>query len=176
MIPLTALPALNAVLNGTSAVLLTAGWLAIRRRQVRVHRACMVGAFTTSALFLVSYVTYHLQVGTTRFPGQGWVRPLYLGILGTHTVLAVAVVPLVLRTLYLASRGRFVEHRRIARWTLPIWFYVSVTGVVVYWMLYHPGSGRGRSSVALTSDGRFWGDSADIADDGLIAKPTEALA
>ena len=137
MIPLAALPALNATLNAVSAVLLTAGFVAIRRRRVHVHRACMVGAFCASALFLVSYLTYHLQAGTTRFPGQGWSRPVYFTILGTHTVLAALIPPLAMTTLGFALRGRFARHGRLARWTLPAWLYVSVTGVVIYAMLYH---------------------------------------
>jgi putative membrane protein len=136
VIPLSALPALNAVLNATSAVLLAAGFLAIRGRRVRLHRACMVSAFATSVVFLASYLTYHLQVGTTRFPGHGWTRPVYFAILGTHTVLAATIPPLAITTLVLALRGRFGRHVRLARWTLPTWFYVSVTGVVIYVMLY----------------------------------------
>ncbi len=137
MIPLSALPSLNALLNGTSAVLLAAGYGAIRRGRVRVHRACMVAAFATSIVFLASYVTYHVQVGTTHFPGEGWARPVYFTILGTHTVLAALVPFLALATLALAVRGRFARHARLARWTLPTWFYVSVTGVVIYVLLYH---------------------------------------
>jgi len=136
MIPLAALPALNAVLNGTCAVLLAVGFVAIRRRRIRLHRACMVAAFVTSVVFLASYLTYHLQAGTTRFPGQGWVRPVYFAILGTHTVLAALIPPLAIATLTLAARARFTSHARLARWTLPTWFYVSVTGVVIYVMLY----------------------------------------
>ena len=136
MIALADLPALNAVLNGTSAVLLTAGFVAIRRRHVRIHRACMVAAFATSIVFLTSYLTYHLQVGTTRFPGHGWTRPVYFTILGTHTVLAALIPPLAITTLVLALRARFSRHARLARWTLPAWLYVSVTGVVIYLMLY----------------------------------------
>jgi putative membrane protein len=136
VIPLAALPALNAVLNGTSAVLLTAGFVAIRRRHVRVHRACMVAAFVTSVVFLASYLTYHLQVGTTRYPGEGWMRPAYFSILGTHTVLAALIPPLAVTTLVLGLRARFTRHARLARWTLPAWLYVSVTGVVIYLMLY----------------------------------------
>jgi len=136
VIPLAALPTLNAVLNGTSAVLLTAGFVAIRRRHVRVHRACMVAAFATSVVFLASYLTYHVQVGTTRYPGQGWMRPAYFTILGTHTVLAALIPPLAVTTLVLGLRARFTRHARLARWTLPAWLYVSVTGVVVYLMLY----------------------------------------
>ncbi len=137
MIPLAALPALNATLNGVSALLLTAGFVAIRRRHVRVHRACMVAAFCSSIVFLVSYLTYHAQVGTTRFQGQGWSRPVYFTILGTHTVLAALIPPLAMITLAFALRGRFTRHGRLARWTLPAWLYVSVTGVVIYVMLYH---------------------------------------
>lgn len=130
------LPALNAALNTTCAALLTLGYLAIRRGNVARHKACMGLAFLTSIVFLASYLTHHALHGSTRFTGTGPVRPLYFAILLTHTVLAVVIVPLVLRTLYLALRGRFDAHRRIARWTLPLWLYVSVTGVIVYWMLY----------------------------------------
>ncbi len=137
MIPLTALPALNAALNATAALLLATGWVAIRRRRVHVHRACMVAAFVTSTLFLVSYLVYHAHAGTTRFAGPGWIRPVYFAILGTHTVLAAAVPVLAVLTLGLALRARFVRHARLARWTLPIWLYVSITGVVIYALLYH---------------------------------------
>jgi len=137
VIPVAALPALNACLNATSAVLLATGFLAIRRRRIRLHRACMVAAFVTSVVFLASYLTYHLQVGTTRFAGQGWARPIYFTILGTHTVLAALIPPLALVTLSYAARARFARHVRLARWTLPTWLYVSVTGVVIYVMLYH---------------------------------------
>ena len=137
MIPLSALPAVNAGLNAVSALLLVTGWRAIRRRRVHVHRACMLAAFATSILFLTSYLVYHAQAGTTRFTGQGWVRPLYFTILATHTVLAALVPILALATLALALRGHFDRHARLARWTLPTWLYVSVTGVVIYVMLYH---------------------------------------
>ena len=130
------LPALNAVLNSLSAVLLTIGYLMIRRGRVGAHRACMVAAFSTSTLFLASYLVYHYYHGSTRFTGEGWVRALYFLILGTHTVLAVVIVPLILVTLTRAARARFASHARLARWTLPLWLYVSVTGVVVYLMLY----------------------------------------
>ena len=130
------LPTLNASLNGLSAVLLGLGWVSIRRHRIAVHRAFMVGALLASTAFLTSYVIYHAQVGSVRFPGQGWIRPVYFTILFTHTVLAVAIVPLVLVTLRRAVRRDFVRHRAIARWTLPLWFYVSVTGVVIYCMLY----------------------------------------
>jgi uncharacterized membrane protein YozB (DUF420 family) len=137
VIPLSALPAINAGLNAASALLLVTGWRAIRRRRVHVHRTCMLAAFATSTLFLTSYLVYHAQAGTTRFTGQGWVRPLYFTILATHTVLAALVPILALATLALALRGHFDRHARLARWTLPTWLYVSVTGVVIYVMLYH---------------------------------------
>ena len=130
------LPTLNAVLNALAALTLTAGYLAIRRRRVPLHRACMLTASGLSALFLVSYLTYHAQVGSRPFAGTGWMRSLYFAILVSHTVLAAAIVPLALTTLYRGLTAQFVRHVRIARWTLPAWLYVSVTGVVVYWMLY----------------------------------------
>jgi len=133
------LPSVNAFLNGLSAVLLVAGYRAIRRRRVALHQTCMLTALGVSVLFLVSYLYYHFQVKggqPTRFLGEGWVRPVYLTILLTHTVLAAVAAPLALVTAYLGLRGRLKRHVRIARWTLPIWLYVSVTGVVVYWMLY----------------------------------------
>lgn len=132
-----ALPTLNAALNATSALLVTTGYTFIRRGRVRAHKACMIAAFATSTAFLASYLYYHAQVGATSFGGQGWIRPVYFTILISHTFLAATVVPLVLVTLYRAVRERFERHRAIARWTLPIWLYVSVTGVVVYLMLYH---------------------------------------
>ena len=131
------LPALNAALNGTSAILIATARARIRRGNVAAHRALMLAAVTTSSLFLICYIYYHVRVGTVRFPGQGWIRPVYFAILGTHTVLAAAVVPLVLITLFLGLRRRDLRHRAIARWTYPIWLYVSVTGVVIYFMLYH---------------------------------------
>ncbi|OGK98741.1 MAG: hypothetical protein A3E31_03395 [Candidatus Rokubacteria bacterium RIFCSPHIGHO2_12_FULL_73_22] len=132
-----ALPLLNACLNATSAALLTAGFVFIRRRLVGLHRACMVAALGVSTLFLVSYVTYHALAGSRPFGGQGWVRPVYFVVLLTHIGLAAAIVPLALTTVWRAWRADFARHRRLARWTLPLWLYVSVTGVVVYWMLYH---------------------------------------
>ena len=131
------LPSVNALLNGTSAVLLGVGWNAIRNKRVKTHRFCMQAAFITSAVFLACYLTRVYLTGTHRFPGDGWLRTTYLTILFTHMVLAVATVPLVLRTMFLARKARFVEHRKIARITFPVWMYVSVTGVVVYVMLYH---------------------------------------
>jgi len=130
------LPGLNAILNSLSAVLLIAGYGLIRRKRIRAHRACMFAAFVTSTLFLISYLTYHYHHGSTRFQGQGWVRPVYFAILITHTTLAAVIVPFALTTLYRATRGSFARHARVARWTLPIWLYVSVTSVVVYLMLY----------------------------------------
>lgn len=129
-------PALNATLNGICAVLLATGRVLIAQKRIALHRACMIAAFVTSSIFLVSYLYYHAHVGSVRFPGQGWVRRLYFTILISHTVLAAAVVPLVLLTLSYGLRSRFDRHRRIARWTFPIWLYVSITGVVVYIMLY----------------------------------------
>ena len=131
-----ALPALNALLNGASAVLLTGGWLAIRRRRISMHRACMLGAFSISVLFLVSYVIYHALAGSRPFTGQGWIRPVYFAMLVTHVVLAAAMVPFVLTTLYRALSADFARHVRLARLTLPVWVYVSVTGVLVYLVLY----------------------------------------
>jgi len=130
------LPALNASLNATSAVLLAAGWILIKRGQIQAHRRVLLAACTTSVLFLVSYLIYHAQVGSVRFTKQGPIRMVYFTILLTHTVLAAAIVPMVLITLSRGLRARYDSHRRIARWTMPLWLYVSVTGVVVYVMLY----------------------------------------
>lgn len=132
------LPALNATLNATSGVLLTAGWLLIRRKRIQAHRACMLAACAVSALFLTSYVIYHAQVGSVPFTRQGFVRPVYFTILLTHVVLAFATLPLAIVTLARGLKGRFARHRAIARWTMPIWLYVSVTGVLVYVLLYQP--------------------------------------
>lgn len=137
VISLSALPTLNALLNATSTVLLILGYQFIRQQHLRAHRACMLAAFSVSVLFLVSYLTYHYHVGSTRFTGQGWVRAVYFTILLSHTVLAALVPFLALFTLFRALQAQFPKHRRIARWTLPIWLYVSVTGVLVYLMLYH---------------------------------------
>ena len=130
------LPALNATLNATSAVLLAAGWILIKRGKIQAHRRVLLAACTTSVLFLVSYLIYHAQVGSVRFTKQGPIRMVYFTILLTHTVLAAAIVPMVLITLSRGLRARYDSHRRIARWTMPLWLYVSVTGVVVYVMLY----------------------------------------
>lgn len=133
----TLFPAVNAALNATSAVLIATGIGLIRIGRRQAHRGVMIAAVISSSLFLASYLYYHYHVGSVRFTGQGWVRPLYFGILMTHTVLAAAVVPLVIVTLARALRERFDRHKAIARWTYPIWLYVSVTGVVIYLMLYH---------------------------------------
>ena len=130
------LPTLNAALNATSAVLLMLGWGLILRRRIDAHRRAMLSAFGCSIVFLVSYLVYHFQVGSVRFQGTGTVRTVYFAVLLTHTVLAAAVPVLATITLSRALSRRFDSHKKIARWTLPIWLYVSVTGVVVYWMLY----------------------------------------
>lgn len=130
-------PAINATLNGTSAVLLVTAHRMIQLKRVATHRALMLAAVGTSTLFLISYLYYHWHVGSVHFQGHGWSRPLYFSILISHTILAATIVPLVIITLTWALRGRFDRHRAIARWTYPIWLYVSVTGVIIYLMLYH---------------------------------------
>lgn len=130
------LPHINACLNGTSALLLFTGYTFIRKRNVAAHRTCQIAALCVSILFLISYVTYHFHHGATRFQGMGVVRPIYFTILLSHTILAVVIVPLVILTFYRALRNDFMRHRRIARITLPLWLYVSITGVIVYLMLY----------------------------------------
>lgn len=136
MLTIAHLPAVDAVLNATSAILLTIGWILIRRGHWRRHRAFMIAAFCTSVLFLISYLTYHAHVGSKHFTGQGAIRTIYFTILLTHTALAAVIVPLILITLSRGLSYKFDRHRAIARWTLPLWMYVSVTGVVVYFMLY----------------------------------------
>ena len=133
---LTDLPALNALLNSLSATLLVAGYVMIRGRRPDVHRACMLAAFSTSTAFMVSYLVYHANVGSVPFTGQGVIRTVYFAVLISHIVLAALVPPMALVTLVHGLRSRFDRHRRLARWTLPIWLYVSVTGVIVYVMLY----------------------------------------
>ena len=133
---LSSLPTLNAVLNSISATLLVAGYVMIRQRRIRAHRACMLSAFATSTLFLISYVVYHANVGSVAFTGQGAIRVVYFVVLISHIVLAALIPPLAIVTLTQALRERFERHVRLARWTLPLWLYVSVTGVVVYVMLY----------------------------------------
>ena len=130
------LPHINACLNGTSAVLLLSGYLFIRSGNVVAHRTCQVSALIVSLLFLASYLTYHFNHGTTRFQGTGLARPIYFTVLTSHTILAIVIVPLVTLTFYRAFRQDFTRHRRIARITLPLWLYVSITGVIVYLMLY----------------------------------------
>ena len=130
------LPAVNATLNGLSAVFLTLGFIAIKRGNKIAHRNCMISAFSTSAIFLICYLTYHFFTGRTEFKNPLWFKPIYLTILLTHTVLAVVIVPLILRTLWLARKQNFEAHKKIARWTWPLWMYVSVTGVVIYLLLY----------------------------------------
>ena len=133
----TILPHVNATLNGIGAILLVTGYVFIRQKKIGAHRACMVGAFGLSILFLISYLIYHYQAGSVKFQGTGGLRTFYLTILASHSLLAAIVPFLAVVTLWRAVGERFDKHRRIARWTLPIWLYVSVTGVVVYWMLYH---------------------------------------
>ena len=132
------LPAVNATLNATSGVLLIVAYLLIRARRIEQHRAVMIAAFATSSLFLICYLVYHAQVGSVPFTRQGFVRPLYFTILITHVTLAAAVLPLAIVTLSRGLKARYAQHRRIARWTLPIWLYVSATGVLVYVLLYQP--------------------------------------
>src|SRR5438045_4029484 len=132
------LPAVNASLNALSGVLLLIAYALIRRRRIEQHRKVMLAAFATSSLFLVCYIVYHAQVGSVRFTRHGFVRPLYFAILVTHVTLAAAVLPLAIVTLTRGLKGRYPQHRRLARWTFPIWLYVSVTGVLVYVLLYQP--------------------------------------
>ena len=136
MIEPAGLPALNAGLNTAAACCLLGGYYWIRRRRVAIHKRFMLAALVFSSLFLTSYLVYHFQVGSVPFTGTGWVRPVYYAILLSHILLAAAVLPLAAVTVYRAWKERFESHKRLARWTLPIWLYVSVTGVVIYWMLY----------------------------------------
>src|SRR5579862_344312 len=135
--------ALNASLNGTSAILLTGGYAAIRSGKVAVHKRFMIAAFLVSTIFLVSYLVYHYRVGHVAFQGQGWIRPVYFVLLTSHTILAIVIVPMILVTLRRAWLEKFDKHRAIARWTLPLWFYVCVTGVIVYLMVYQIYAPRG---------------------------------
>ena len=128
--------ALNASLNGTSAILLACGYAAIKNGKIKVHKSFMVAAFAVSTVFLISYLIYHYRVGHVVFQGQGWIRPVYFALLTSHTILAIVIVPMILVTLRRAWLEKFDKHRVIARWTLPLWFYVSVTGVIVYILLY----------------------------------------
>ena len=131
------LPTLNAILNATSGILIIIGYVMIRRGKINAHRACMIGAVTASIIFLISYLIYHFNVGATRFAGTGWSRPFYFTVLVLHTILAVVLAPVVVVTLRRALKGDFKRHRKIARWTFPMWISVSITGVLVYFMLYH---------------------------------------
>ncbi|MGH9683122.1 MAG: DUF420 domain-containing protein [Candidatus Acidiferrales bacterium] len=147
-VPLSALPAVDASLNGASAIFLVVGHSFIRRGNMRAHRACMLTAFACSTAFLASYLYFHAHAGMVRFGGHGVIRPVYFALLISHTILAAVIVPLVLITLTFALRAQFAKHQRIARWTYPLWLYVSVTGVVIYWLLFrvytpivHPGIG-----------------------------------
>jgi len=137
MIGISDLPTLNAALNATAALLIGAGVYFIKRKNIPAHKACMVAALAVSSLFLTSYLTYHYNVGNVRFTKEGWIRNVYFPLLLSHTILAAVILPMVLRTAFLAFKGRFRNHVRIAKWTFPAWMYVSVTGVVVYLMLYH---------------------------------------
>ncbi len=128
--------ALNATLNGTSAILLAGGYAAIRQGKIAVHKRFMISAFVVSCAFLISYLIYHYRVGHVAFQGQGWIRPVYFVLLTSHTILAIVIVPMIVITLRRALTERFDKHRIIAKWTLPLWFYVCVTGVIVYWMVY----------------------------------------
>src|SRR5262249_53491088 len=133
------LPAINASLNATATILLSIGYVFIRRRRIAAHRACMIAAFAASSLFLITYLIHHARVGSVPFHGAAWLRPVYFGLLLPHIVLAAPVVPAALTTIHPAWRGRFDRHRRLARVTLPIWLYVSISGVLVYVLLYHSG-------------------------------------
>ena len=137
MISISDLPTVNAALNAAAAILISAGVYFIKRKNIPAHKACMVAALGVSSLFLTSYLTYHYNVGNVRFTKEGWIRNVYFPLLISHTILAALILPMVLRTAFLAFKGRFRNHVRIAKWTFPAWMYVSVTGVVVYLMLYH---------------------------------------
>ena len=137
MLAIADLPAVNATLNVTSAVCVLCGYGCIRQRWIMPHKCFMIAACVASLVFFISYGIYHAHVGSIHFKGTGWIRPVYFSILISHTMLAIVIVPVVIRTLFLATRNRLQEHRRLARVTLPLWLYVSVTGVIVYWMLYH---------------------------------------
>ena len=144
------LPALNAILNAASTLLLVSGFVFIRRRKILAHKVCMLSAVGCSAAFLISYVTFHVRVGVVHFTAQGLARRVYFAILTTHTILAATIIPLVVITLTFALRSRFPRHKAIARWTLPLWLYVSITGVIIYWLLfrlYPPAASSGVPSV-----------------------------
>ena len=136
LLPLASLPAVNASLNAVCTVFLLLGFAFIRNGKIRYHRFCMIVAFLCSTVFLCFYLWFHFHAGVIRFGGQGWIRPVYFTLLITHTILAIAVLPLVITTLSFALAKNFLRHRAVARWTFPIWLYVSFTGVVIYWLLY----------------------------------------
>jgi putative membrane protein len=136
LLPLASLPAVNASLNAACTVFLLLGFAFIRNGKIRYHRFCMIVAFLCSTVFLCFYLWFHFHAGVIRFGGQGWIRPVYFTLLISHTILAIVIVPLVLTTLSFALRKNFLRHRAIARWTFPLWLYVSFTGVIVYWLLY----------------------------------------
>ena len=137
MMGISDLATVNAALNATSAILIGSGFYFIKQKNIAAHKACMIAALAVSTVFLASYLFYHYNVGSVRFMKQGWIRDVYFPLLISHTILAAVVLPLVLRTAFLAFKGRFPNHVRIAKWSFPTWMYVSVTGVVVYLMLYH---------------------------------------
>lgn len=136
MLSIYSLAPLNAILNSIAALLLLAGYYFIKQRNIRAHRFCMISAVCVSAAFLTSYLIFHYEVGDVLFTGHGWIRPVYFAVLIPHVILAVTILPLALTTLYFALKANFTRHRRIAKWTWPLWIYVSVTGVIVYLMLY----------------------------------------
>ena len=136
MIGISDLATVNAGLNATAAILIGTGFYFVKQKNIQAHKVCMIAAMAVSAVFLTSYLIYHYNVGSVRFTKQGWIRSVYFPLLITHTTLAAVVLPMVLRTLFLATKKRFASHMRIARWTFPVWMYVSVTGVIVYLMLY----------------------------------------
>ena len=137
MFTLHDLPTLNACLNIITFFLLLLGFYFIKQKNIKAHKTCMIGAILIAALFLTSYVTYHSQVGSVKFTKQGWIRPVYFTILISHTMLAMTIIPLALITVYRGLKNQLDKHKKIARWTLPIWLYISVTGVIIYLMLYH---------------------------------------
>ena len=136
MIDYSLLPAVNATLNATSGIFLLTGYVLIKRRQIHAHRNAMLAAFTSSTLFLISYVVYHYHAGSRPFLGQGPIRLVYFGILISHVILAIVILPFIISTLTKGLRGQYARHKRVAKWTFPLWMYVSVTGVIVYLMLY----------------------------------------
>ncbi len=136
MLTLYDLPTVNACLNATTFFLLLAGFYFIKQKNIKAHRACMIGALAIAGLFFISYITYHSQVGSVKFTKQGWIRPVYFSILISHTILAMTIIPLAFITVYRGLKNQVDKHVKIARWTLPIWLYISVTGVIIYLMLY----------------------------------------